>query len=230
MDRTAFSQVHSIFHSAREYLSPLLKNSKFKETGVLTPEEFIAAGDFLVFKCPTWTWAAGEQSLRKDYLPADKQYLITKNVPCLARVKSMEYHEEEQVEDEEGFLVTNSSHKTQTIAEIADIDDQTAKAADGDIPDMDEIPDLDDELEGFGTVEDSDPAALTNQDNILKTRYNNLTRTYDLSITYDKYYQTPRMWLSGYDENRKPLTSEQIFEDISQDHAQKTCTIVIIAN
>lgn len=26
------------------------------------------------------------------------------------------------------------------------------------------------------------------------------TRTYDLHITYDKYYQTPRLWLRGYDE------------------------------
>lgn len=26
------------------------------------------------------------------------------------------------------------------------------------------------------------------------------TRTYDLYITYDKYYQTPRLWLFGYDE------------------------------
>lgn len=26
------------------------------------------------------------------------------------------------------------------------------------------------------------------------------TRTYDLHITYDKYYQTPRVWVVGYDE------------------------------
>lgn len=26
------------------------------------------------------------------------------------------------------------------------------------------------------------------------------TRTYDLSITYDKHHQTPRMFLFGYDE------------------------------
>lgn len=26
------------------------------------------------------------------------------------------------------------------------------------------------------------------------------TRTYDLNITYDKYYQTPRLWLTGHDE------------------------------
>lgn len=26
------------------------------------------------------------------------------------------------------------------------------------------------------------------------------TRTYDMYITYDKYYQTPRLWLFGYNE------------------------------
>jgi ubiquitin-like-conjugating enzyme ATG3 len=50
------------------------------------------------------------------------------------------------------------------------------------------------------------------------------TRTYDLNITYDNYYRTPRLWLSGYDENNKPLTIEQMYEDISEDHAKKTVT------
>jgi ubiquitin-like-conjugating enzyme ATG3 len=27
------------------------------------------------------------------------------------------------------------------------------------------------------------------------------TRTYNLSITYDFYYKTPRLWLIGYSEN-----------------------------
>ena len=40
------------------------------------------------------------------------------------------------------------------------------------------------------------------------------TRTYDLYITYDKYYQTPRLWLVGYDEHNKPLTIEEMYEDI----------------
>ena len=53
-------------------------------------------------------------------------------------------------------------------------------------------------------------------DNIL------LTRTYDVSITYDKHYQTPRVWLTGYDEARMALKPELLFQDISQDHAHKT--------
>jgi ubiquitin-like-conjugating enzyme ATG3 len=51
------------------------------------------------------------------------------------------------------------------------------------------------------------------------------SRRYDVSITYDKYYQTPRVWLFGYDENGSPLKPESIFDDIMQDYAKKTVTI-----
>merc|ERR1719228_1884853 len=51
------------------------------------------------------------------------------------------------------------------------------------------------------------------------------TRTYDLNITYDKYYQTPRLWPFGYDEKRKPLSVDQMYEDFSADHANKTITM-----
>lgn len=51
------------------------------------------------------------------------------------------------------------------------------------------------------------------------------TRTYDLSITYDKYYQTPRVWLFGYDERNAPLSGDAMFEDIMQDYANRTVTM-----
>ncbi|KAJ3042744.1 E2-like enzyme [Rhizophlyctis rosea] len=253
-----YNTLHATFHSAREYLNPVLKNSKFKETGVLTPEEFVAAGDFLVYKCPTWVWAAGEPSKRRDFLPADKQYLVTRNVPCSKRVKSMEYAEDdaEDLLDDAGdaWVTTHGSHKPagNEPGEIKDIDEEDGaveevtggvkelsvhpadvagpgKSAEEEVPSIDDIPDMDEELElvDASMAEEDDPAALdtsaahdgSHNEKIEKTR------TYDMSITYDKYYQTPRVWLFGYDENRRPLTSTQIFEDISQDHAKKTVTI-----
>lgn len=36
-------------------------------------------------------------------------------------------------------------------------------------------------------------------------------RKYDLSITYDFYTQTPRLWLTGYNEDGNPLTQAEIF-------------------
>ena len=29
-------------------------------------------------------------------------------------------------------------------------------------------------------------------------------------ITYDKFYQVPRMWLVGYDEDQRTLSREQV--------------------
>ncbi|KAI9098864.1 autophagocytosis associated protein [Phlyctochytrium arcticum] len=262
----------SLFHSAREYLNPLLTTSKFKESGLLTPKEFELAGDFLCYKCPTWQWEQGEPGKRRDYLDPKKQYLQIRRVPCFYRVKAyldmMERDEEKEVEGEdaadeaaEGWIATHVNREKEDAQPIQDMDDDegvpvaamrqlnvssgpagpaaatassshTVEEQSEEPEDMDEIPDdipdMDEEEE---MVEEDDPAALQqstspsktvdgkNDDKILKTR------TYDISITYDKYYQTPRVWLFGYSETGEPLSSAQIFEDISQDHVHKTVTI-----
>lgn len=51
---------------------------------VLTPEEFVAAGDYLVHTCPTWSWEAGDAKKARPFLPPTKQFLITRNGGCLA--------------------------------------------------------------------------------------------------------------------------------------------------
>jgi len=52
-------------------------------------------------------------------------------------------------------------------------------------------------------------------------------RTYDLSLTYDKYYQTPRVWLMGYsdDGSTTPLNGEEMMQDVISDYANRTVTI-----
>ncbi|RWW06827.1 hypothetical protein BHE74_00022872 [Ensete ventricosum] len=167
-----FTNLHEVFKGTVELLTWPHTVSTFKKEGVLSISEFILAGDNLVAKCPTWSWLApffllssltrfdisfelgflfvdlvreaGEPSKRKSYLPADKQYLITRN--------EVERYKEEA------------------------------------IPSMEFL-----EIDKCGNV------------------------------TYDKYYQTPRVWLTGYDEVwRMPLQPELIFEDVNQDYKHKT--------
>lgn len=235
-----------------EYLTPVLKESKFKETGVITPEEFVAAGDHLVHHCPTWHWSAGEESKRKPYLPPDKQFLITKNVPCYKRVKQVDNHQEDQekvIEEENdadgGWVDTHHYADPQMGQGQEAVSDMTMDTKDkeestgGEITSAKDDDDDDDDdgeamdMEAFeesGMLEEEDTATLVVANKVERQISESesgvlQTRTYDLNISYDKYYQTPRLWLYGYDENRTPLTVEQMYEDFSQDHAKKTVTM-----
>ncbi|EUC64186.1 autophagy-related protein [Rhizoctonia solani AG-3 Rhs1AP] len=241
--------IQSHFWAVRDYISPVLKESKFKEHGRITPEEFVAAGDFLTYKFPVWSWEKGDTSKARDYLPADKQYLVTRKVPCLRRATSLAYTDadedaekllsftddsakgDEWVQTHAGRPAADDASRAGEIHDIPDIDGQTNEltkdmnslSVDLDTPDIDDIPDM--EEEGLEAADEATakpaPAAPIEvaKGNLLQVR------TYDVMITYDKYYQTPRIWLLGFDENGTPLTPPQVFQDVSADHAFKTVTI-----
>eukprot|EP00736_Rhodelphis_marinus_P005943 Rmarinus@m.6963 len=243
--------MQSFLHGVAEYLTPVKTSSSFREKGVLTPEEFVAAGDLLVLRCPSWSWEKGDKSKLRSYLPEDKQYLITRNVPCRQRVRGLEYNDEDEMEadGDSDWLKTHKNHESEAISDLPEISDRIGNLnVDDEAPKVEGSPcdapagsdappaganssttDTADVCDSMGVVEEGDTMTLWQgkgymsvqapDDNILKTR------TYDVCITYDKYYQTPRVWLFGYDEDRNPLTPDQIFEDISQDHAHKTVTI-----
>lgn len=237
----AFTQrLHEAFKGAVERITPPRTVSAYKEKGVLTPDEFVRAGDNLVAKCPTWSWEAGDPNKRKPYLPSQKQYLITRNVPCRRRASSIEEDCEAaggeillDSDDDGGWLATHGkpsdldSGKEENIPLMVVESDQQQrlhiipKYAGSD--DDEGIPDMADYEESENDIATLAPSYRVvnepDEDNFLRTR------TYDVSITYDKFYQTPRVWLTGYDESRMPLQSELVLEDVSQDHARKTVTI-----
>mmetsp|Transcript_22472 Transcript_22472/g.60774 ORF Transcript_22472/g.60774 Transcript_22472/m.60774 type:complete len:340 (-) Transcript_22472:648-1667(-) len=256
--------VKSYALSTAEYFAPVMTESQFQESGMLTPEEFVTAGDMLVLKCPTWQWSAGDQSKVRPHLPVDKQFLITRNVPCLQRAKALMAATDEMLHagagegemDEDGWTTTGtatartgdadealpdlgsmeSPPEPATARAGAASDLATARtdagetAADGRANEDDDLPNMED-FEEENLEDEHDPAALgvgalsigdagaDGDGNIIRTR------TYDLSITYDKYYRCPRVWLYGYTEARQPLTNEQVLEDVSAEHANKTCTM-----
>ncbi|KAK1307382.1 Autophagy-related protein 3 [Acorus calamus] len=233
-------KIHGLYKGTVEKITKHRTVSAFKEKGVLSVDEFVLAGDNLVSKCPTWSWESGEPSKRVDYLPADKQFLITRNVPCLRRASAVEEEYEAAggeylLDDEDDWVATHGNPKETKQREEEDLPSietleigksRTIQAIpsyfggeqEDDIPDMSEYED----------TEDHDPATLPSSyfvahepddDDFLHTR------TYGISITYDKYFQTPRVWLTGYDESRMPLQPELALEDVSQDHAHQTVTI-----
>jgi ubiquitin-like-conjugating enzyme ATG3 len=234
--------------SAREYLSPTLKTSAFLTRGVLTPSEFVAAGDELVYKCPTWSWEAGDPDKRKKHLPDDKQYLVTRGVPCKVRVGSLENvvaDLENDGDDDGEWLVSRilSDEELKRREDQALLDDfdlledevhgklkiDGAEDSNKDQQQQQQQQQEEDEYADMADFEDDnvmqdEAAAITphnsTNSNILKVR------TYDLSITYDKYYQTPRIYLMGYsDDTGSPLTGEEMMQDVIKDYANKTVTM-----
>ncbi|KAJ7077275.1 putative E2-like enzyme [Mycena belliarum] len=186
----------------------------------------------------------------REYL---SPHLLTRGVPCLRRATSLAYTDAD--EDAERLLsFGDSTGADEWVETHAGRKSNMDAANPGQI---DDIPDLD----GPRTTRwrrartgwrrgrtrrrprpKPRPASLTLGQ--VEVANGNLlqVRTYDVMITYDKYYQTPRIWLIGYDEvglpslpdytslnappqNRTPLTPPQIFQDISADHALKTVTI-----
>jgi len=246
--------LHRLGDTYRSVVSALTSTnteSRFVEAGTLTPDEFVEAGDQLTFKFPTWQWAAGDASRRASYLPAEKQFLITRNVPCKDRVRALDYVLEHKTRTEDEWLLPETaSGQHGSEGEIRDIDDLVGASADASAADdagpiivaQDDflsapqgcLPDFSD-LDAQLAEEDPSTGAGIGGGSAASTggylvadaleEHHVRSRAYDLSITYDKYYQTPRLWLFGYDEHGNPLNPESVYEDVLSEYVEKTVTV-----
>lgn len=208
---------------AKKFMS-VLKDSKFYEEGVLTPEEYIKAGDFLTQKCPTWKWCSAK--IKVDYLPDDKQFLQT-TVPCPMRVSEYEKINKtsEKLVDDDWVEANVNFYNRKKDDEIKDIDIENSKqVVVNNLEILENYADIDIVREDnkiiYGEVNEDFIVVETNDDeNVIKTR------TYDVSVTYDFFYRVPRMWLTGYNENGIPLEDKEINEDIMMEYIDRTVTI-----
>ena len=177
--RTALSPPST--QGVAESLMTTRTTSAFLEKGVVTPEEFVVAGDYLVAQCPTWSWQGGDPKSAKSYLPDDKQFLVTRNVPCLKRARAMEEYAGKETHlsgEDEGWVAAGGDGnggeggtKDEDAPDMDDVandisnlkvgaDDGEAKPDDAAAADDDDaIPDMDD-FDMCGDDEEDDASAL----------------------------------------------------------------------
>jgi ubiquitin-like-conjugating enzyme ATG3 len=217
---------------AKSFMS-VLKESKFYEEGVLTPEEFVIAGDFLTQKCPTWKWCSSKSNLKVNWLPEDKQFLMT-TVPCPKRVRDYEKNNKttENVLDDDWVETNVNFYGRKNDNNIIDIDTDNFEnkkqiVINNNLSVKDNY--LGDEIDiiredSVNKIKENDDIDFivvdqSDDDNVIKTR------TYDVSVAYDFYYRVPRIWLTGYNESGILLKEDEIKEDIMLEYIDKTVTI-----
>ncbi|RLV93065.1 Autophagy-related protein 3 [Spathaspora sp. JA1] len=231
--------LRSKLSSLREYLTPINHKSNFSTTGEISPEEFVEAGDYLVYKFPTWRWSSCPKSLQKSFLPEDKQFLITKHVPSHQRASTYLsggsdnadlLEEEEEIEGEEGEdgwvksrkVVTSAAKPEANLEGSQEVEEDELEEA-VEVTDIDELIDV--TAEG-GAGEDNDEEQEEDFDDLdIVNDSTNKLRKYDMYITYSTSYRVPKMYLVGFDSNGIPLLPKQMFEDINSDYVDKTATI-----
>eukprot|EP01013_Petalomonas_cantuscygni_P017289 TRINITY_DN34422_c0_g1_i1.p1 TRINITY_DN34422_c0_g1~~TRINITY_DN34422_c0_g1_i1.p1 ORF type:complete len:329 (-),score=64.62 TRINITY_DN34422_c0_g1_i1:1102-2088(-) len=222
--------LHSVYEAGKkvaEMVSGPIKTSRF-EKGMITPEEFVIAGDALVAKCPAWHWRpAPTPDVAVAYLPKNKQYIVISHVPCLQRA-----HEEAAKPDldvahegEEWTIADADASKRkdepeQDFSEPKPAAASGAAAASEDLDlDSDEDPTLPPKAAPAPVASEAPKA-----EGPPRGETSSGPRTYDVSITYDQHYATPRMWLQGYDASGRQLTEEEMVEDVFGQYSGETVT------
>jgi len=223
--------------------------SRFLEEGKLTADEFLHAGEQLCAKFPLWQWSRAQPGKEVSYLPQDQQYLITRGVLCQKRVRHLDNSLNHHTRTEDDWLLPGDDMEEGAGGEggdggIRDID-ELAEAADGGaaagggfiIAEEDFIGSslpADSKEAGGGLASFADlDADLREEDPsaapmiIAEAPDDSAAqeRRYDVSITYDKYYQTPRMWLFGYTSSGEPLKPEEVYDDVLSEYIKKTVTV-----
>ena len=167
--------IYSTVNTLRDRYAPVSHTSTFRKTGEITPEEFIAAGDYLVYRFPTWSWGDADSPARRvPHLPPGKQFLVTRNVPCHRRLDDDfagdAGHEEAVVKDgddfaaaagtggddeDDGWLRTGGLASSQPLKakQVRTVDE--AGNAEKDDQEDDDIPDMEDEDDDEAIIRDT---------------------------------------------------------------------------
>ena len=170
---------------------PVMTNNNFVKTGMLTPDEFVEAGDYLVKNFTNWKWSKISKNKSLSFLPPDKQML-----------KMRKTYGKKQI-----FVETIDTNSWNILDNIT-----SGSTLTGMIETSDDLDDLEEDLE-----EDDDGVLVENVN--LDEKY------YYITLTYDNYYRTPRIWFNIYDSRGIPLDHNNICKFLSVEHNKITVSM-----
>jgi ubiquitin-like-conjugating enzyme ATG3 len=133
----------------------------------------------------------------QPYLPPDKKYLVLRGAICLERAPAATV-DNNDADVEDGWVSTHVDHVPQ-----AKVEAQPQKEINWD--------DDDDDADG----------------DVAEDVQERKCRLYDVFVTYDQFYQTPRVFLIGYSEKNhsQVLSKEEMMEDVYATNREKTVTM-----
>ena len=188
------------YKAAAEMVIPDLKNSNFLETGMLTRDEFKLSGDLLIKNDPSWTWTKPGLCLLK------------KNILCNKAILEQDLNATDDINVYNFKNATQETHKTNINA--SDANDAN------DANDDDDDDDDDDLLAAFETDE------LIEQDSgTIQPIYTDTNHYYNISITYDQYYRTPRIWFGSMNSYNELLSQDEIYSDFMVEYIKVSLTL-----
>ena len=187
------------YKAAAEMVIPDLKDSNFLETGMLTKEEFNLSCNKLIKMDSSWYWMKEGECLMKKRILCNKIQL------------------EQDLNVDEDINVYNLKETPQTPDTNVEI--STELASD---PDQNSDTESDDFLAEFETQDLVENDAAT-----IKIDYENMNKShyYNVSITYDQYYRTPRIWFEGIDSCGNMLSQEEIYSDFMVEYIKVSLTL-----
>ena len=96
--------------------------SKLLQEGIITPEEFIIAGDTLISNCPVWSWSKAPEGKNIPYLPIDKQFLINRRVVCQNRATDFGNIMDDEQDIGDGWVQSGEAAKVESIDLDAEVE------------------------------------------------------------------------------------------------------------
>ena len=202
------------YKNVADKLIPNLKNNDFLNSGMLTKEEFIIAGNYLTQNYNEWIWEKADSKI---------PYLIFKNIQY-KNINDFIIDDNINNNDDDEWNIytrennsntntntkTNITKDTDTVTEVYQINQKKINNDNIDLMEFEE------------ELDNEDDDAIISNSELLQ---NHQKKKYDITITYDNYYRTPRIWFHAYDYYNHPIHNEEILKDFSLEHTNVSVTI-----